>query len=76
MRVRVAKRHLKRGIPNSSRYCPVALAIAECLGRRVDVSQRRVLLGGGSVLRLPSEVMVRIWYFDQRGVMDEFEFEL
>ena len=75
MRVYVTEGHIRKGVPNSSRGCPVAIALSERVGEKVEVT-RYHWKSGGKIQRLPNEVIQKVFEYDCIGVMSPFDFEI
>ena len=83
MIVQVSKEHIKRGVPHSSRYCPVALAInlVDGFNEEVLVSPKDKDLGGGIKIgakhyHAPRSVERFVKQFDKGKPVKPFNFKL
>jgi hypothetical protein len=79
VKIAVSRKHIERGLRQHNCSCPIALAIAEALGRDdVRVSNHEVAIGDGRA-RLPLNAIHFIEDFDggyPRSDLAPFEFEL
>ena len=79
MRVYVTEGHIRKGVPNSSRGCPVAIALSEVIGNEVEVTRytwKGKIQGVEKVQRLSNEVIQKVFEYDCIGVMSPFDFEI
>jgi hypothetical protein len=77
MRVQVTARHISGGCRQSAKFCPVAVAISEAIGKQFNVAGPYCRPSTGlELLPLPKDVTNRIQTYDLHGEMEPFEFEL
>lgn len=78
MRIVVTQGHIDRGRPTCTMACPVALAAIDAGLRHPTVSRYSIVQCGrvGTRVRLPPKAVDFIRDFDQRRVVEPFEFDL
>lgn len=76
MKIYVRRRHIRQGTPGKAFSCPIALAVAEIVGKVPDVENEVIYIGDGSFYVLPRSARRFIARFDFGKPVKPFAFTI
>lgn len=76
MKITVTEEHIRRGRRRACSACPLALAISEAVGMRMEVGVLSTWCDPAKLITLPEEAQEFIDRFDRGRKVHPFSFEL